>query len=306
VDRTGHEGEQCNTINRKRRGEKRRAMTMTPVRRLRVFPRRTEATPRDDGVRIGEPSLFDKDVEYVAVSVTFTWDLPEAERIARLWAELAPTDVGGPAVGTIGREFVPGEFLGEGYTITSRGCPERCWFCGAWKRDGVVVRELPIRDGWKVQDDNLLACSEAHIRAVFAMLARQRHQVEFTGGLQAVRLAPWHVDLLASLKPRPAVWLAYDDESDLDPLRAACRMLQEAGWCRRKMRAYVLCGFAQDTFEDAELRMRRVCACGADPMAMVYRGTDGVEAEGWHAWARQWIRPACMHPTNKKDRASKQ
>ncbi len=233
------------------------------------------------------------------MSVTFSWDLPEAERIAEQWAKIAPVRIGGPATGMRGEEFEPGMFLKPGYTITSRGCPECCWFCGAWKRDGAVARELPIRDGWNVQDDNLLACSEAHIRAVFAMLARQRQQAEFTGGMHAARLKPWHVDLLCGLKPRPIVWLAYDEDSDLDPLREACRMLKAAGWYRQCMRAYVLCGYDGDTQPQAEARMLRVMDCGADPMAMVYRGKDGLEAEGWHAWAHKWIRPARMHAANK-------
>ena len=273
---------------------------MTPlVRRLRVFPRRTRATPCDDGVRIGEPGLFDE-ADKVDVSVTFSWDIQEAERITRLWAERAPTTIGGPAVGTVGGEFAPGEFLRKGYTITSRGCPERCWFCGAWKRDGAAARELPIRDGWNVLDDNLLACSEGHIRAVFAMLARQTRRVEFTGGLHAARLAPWHVDLLASLKPRPAIWLAYDEDRDLEPMREACRMLLAAGWTAEshRLRAYVLCGYRGDTHAAAEGRMRTVIAAGATPMAMVYRGRDGHEPEGWHKWAHRWIRPARMYPAN--------
>jgi hypothetical protein len=261
-------------------------------------------------VRIGEPGLFDKDVENVDVSVAFTWDLPEAERIAALWAERAPVTIGGPAVGTVGGEFEPGRFLRHGYTITSRGCPEKCWFCGAWKRDGATTRELPIRDGWNVLDDNLLACSEPHIRAVFAMLARQRRpddwprkkkwQVEFTGGLHAARLVPWHVDLLAGLRPRPTIWLAYDEDRDLDPLREACRMLLAAGWTAEshRLRAYVLCGYPGDTQTAAEGRMRTAISAGATPMAMVYRGKDGVEAAGWHAWAHRWIRPARMYPAN--------
>jgi hypothetical protein len=272
------------------------------MKTVRVFPRRTRATPDDELVRIGEPGLFDTDIDRVDISVTFSWDIPEAERIAKLWGERAPTTIGGPAVGTLGGEFIPGRYLRHGYTITSRGCPERCWFCSAWRRDGATARELTIHDGWNVQDDNLLACSEAHIRAVFAMLARQRRRVEFTGGLHAARLHPWHVDLLCGLRPRPTVWLAYDEDRDLEPLRAACRMLLEAGWTREshRLRAYVLCGFQRDTPAAAEGRLRRVLSSGATPMAMVYRGKDGRERDGWHAWARQWIRPACVHSLKPK------
>lgn len=272
------------------------------ARTLRVFPRRTRATPADAMAWIGEPDLFAPDVDEVLVSVAFTWDIPAAERIAGLWSERAPTKIGGPAVGTVGGEFTPGMFLREGYTITSRGCPERCWFCAAWKRDGAVTRELGIHDGWNVLDDNLLACSETHIRAVFGMLARQTRRVEFTGGLHAARLKPWHVDLLSALKPRPAVWLAYDEERDLDPLHDACRMLLDAGWTREshRLRCYVLCGFPGDTHEQAEKRLRTALSAGVTPMAMVYRGGDGAEVEGWHTWARQWIRPACMHSKQKR------
>ena len=35
------------------------------------------------------------------------------------------------------------------------------------------LRELEVKPGWVVQDSNLLACSEAHVREVFAMLREQ-------------------------------------------------------------------------------------------------------------------------------------
>ncbi len=57
---------------------------------IRVFPRKTSATPTDDGVRIGVgPGLFDQ-ADRVEISVTFTWDLPAAERLAREWRFVAP------------------------------------------------------------------------------------------------------------------------------------------------------------------------------------------------------------------------
>jgi len=267
---------------------------------LRVFPRRTRATPDDANVRIGDPGFWDE-ADEVLVSVAFTWDIPEAERLAVAWKGRGRVRVGGPAMGTVGEDFVPGHFLKHGYTITSRGCPERCWFCGAWKRDGAEARELPIRDGWNVLDDNLLACSEGHIRGVFAMLARQTNRVEFTGGLHAARLKGWHIDLLSGLRRRPVVFLAYDDNNDLEPFIAACRLLKHAGWHRRVLRAYVLCGYPGDTQAAAESRCERVLSCGADPMAMVYRGQDGILPDGWRRWARSWIRPAAMHARQRTE-----
>jgi hypothetical protein len=63
---------------------------------LRVFPRRTNATPDDSLVHIGSPGLFSEQAEpdRVRISVSFTWDFPAAERLAKKWARIAPTEIG--------------------------------------------------------------------------------------------------------------------------------------------------------------------------------------------------------------------
>ena len=176
--------------------------TVSAKRVIRVFPRRTRATPIDDMVVIGrEPGFFDA-ADEVHVSVTFTWDLPLAEHLGKAWASVAPVSIGGPATGERSEDFTPGMYSRSGYTITSRGCPNRCWFCSVWRREGEGVRELPIHDGWNVLDDNLLACSDAHITSVLAMLSRQPRAAEFTGGLEAKRLRPWHAKALRDLRPK--------------------------------------------------------------------------------------------------------
>jgi hypothetical protein len=167
-----------------------------------------------------------------------------------------------------------------------------------------MARELDIHDGWNVLDDNLLACSEEHIRDVFTMLGRQKRQVSFTGGLQAARLKGWHVDLLCGLRPRPIVFLAYDEDRDLEPLVVAIRELRKAGWTAagHRLRAYVLSGYPSDTQADAQRRCEMVRDLGCTPMAMVYRNQRGEEPPGWRAWARQWIRPAIIHSKNNAPR----
>lgn len=151
---------------------------------LRVFPRKTNATPEDEYVAIGSPGLFvPDDISEIHISVTFTWDLQEAEILAEQWARYGDVKIGGPATGMRGENFTPGLYLKHGYTITSRGCPNHCWFCSVPKREG-ALRELPITDGWILLDDNIFACSEKHIRAVFDMLKRQKHRPEFKGALR--------------------------------------------------------------------------------------------------------------------------
>ena len=149
---------------------------------IRVFPRKTRLTPDDENVRVAcEPGFFDE-ADEVHVSVLFKEDLPKAERLAKAWSKVAPVKIGGVATGDSGGNFVPGMYVKKGGVITSRGCPNRCWFCIVWRNEGNVIRELPITDGWNVMDNNLLRCSENHVRKVFDMLHRQPERAVFSGG----------------------------------------------------------------------------------------------------------------------------
>ena len=261
------------------------------MRVARVFPRRTKATPDDDLAFTDVPGLFPPEVDRVEVSVAFSWDLKRAEYLAREWRHIAPTEIGGPAVGTPGGEFDPGRFLRAGYVITSRGCPNRCWFCEVWKREG-DVRELEVKEGHNILDDNLLACSREHIEKVFEMLKGQRDPVDFSGGLEAARLEDWHIARFVDLKPKQ-LFFAYDGPEDREPIIEAGRKLVAAGMRPHcQLRAFVLCGYAKDTHEAAERRMWEVIDAGFMPFAMVYRGKDGKRAPGWSPFQKKWARPA--------------
>jgi len=263
---------------------------------IRVFPRKTAATPDDALVRIGcAPNLFDQ-ADEVHVSVAFSWDLPLAEKLVKAWECVAPVKIGGPATGEAGGEFVPGRYVKKGYVLTSRGCPNRCWFCSVWRREGEKIRELPITCGNNLLDDNLLACSDDHIKKVFAMMkiAKKRFgRIEFTGGLEAKRLQPWHIEALRELRPKQ-MFFAYDTPDDLEPLQAAGEMLLDAGFTEAShtLRAYVLCGYPHDSFNDAERRMRETQEAGFMPMAMLYRDKSGRRDPVWQKWVRQWARPS--------------
>ena len=123
----------------------------------RVFPRRTKATPDDPLAFTGPPPRGGLlDIEEVHVSVAFTYDMEKACQLAEQWMKLGvPVHMGGPAFNMPGGDFVPGMYLKKGYVITSRGCPNRCWFCSVPRREGGRLRELPITEGNIVLDDNL-------------------------------------------------------------------------------------------------------------------------------------------------------
>ena len=266
----------------------------------RVFPRKTKASPTDAMCFFGPPDMF-VEADEVHVDVTFTADIPKAERLADQWRYVAPVKIGGVALGDPGCEFVPGKYIKLGYTFTSRGCPRRCWFCSVWKRQPEAT-PLPITEGWNVLDDNLLACPEPHVRAVFAMLRRQKRRVEFTGGLEALSLQDYQVGLLADLKPRPNCFFAYDPGDPFETLKSAADRMLAAGFTRRshRLRCYVLIGYPKDTFATAETRLRDMVAIGFTPMAMLWEPeTPSAEkyrpGPEWHGFQRRWVRPAIIH-----------
>lgn len=274
------------------------------MRLARVFPRKTKATPTDEFAFFGPPGWF-VEVDEVHVDVTFTADKPKAETLAEQWKHIAPVQLGGVAYETTGAvyplEFVPGKYIKPGYTFTSRGCPRRCWFCSVWKRRPQAT-PLPIQDGWNILDDNLLACHEPHVRAVFAMLARQGRRIEFTGGLEAAALQDYQVGLLADMKPRPNCFFAYDPGDPFETLKNAADRLLAAGFtaCSHRLRTYVLIGFPKDTFAAATERLESMVRIGFTPHAMLW-DPETPSAEKyrpkpeWKRFQRQWTRPAIIH-----------
>ena len=267
----------------------------------RVFPRMTRATPIDDLAFIGEPyTLFPPEVDEVHISVTFTWDIPEAERLMKEWEVIAPVKIGGPAIGTKGEGFEPGKYLKPGYVITSRGCNNRCWFCSVWKREG-QIRELPITEGYNVLDDNLLACSDDHIKAVFKMLSKQNNRIEFTGGLEAALLKEWHVVELQKIRLKQ-MFFAYDESDDLEPLIEAGKLLLRYGFTIEShvLRCYVLVGYPGDTFEKAEARLYQTIDAGFFPMAMLFKNSKGIVGDYWRKFQKEWARPHMVATKIKK------
>ena len=267
----------------------------------RVFPRKTKASPTDDLAFFGPPGFWPPEVDEVHISVAFTYDMKIAGDLAKEWNHVAPVKIGGPALGEPSGEFVPGRYIKPGYVITSRGCPNTCWFCSVWKREPRLI-ELPIPEGWNLLDDNILACSEGHIRKVFSMLKHQPHRAQFTGGLEAKLLRDWHIDLLNDLRPG-RIFFAYDTDDDYEPLVEAARMVFAAGFlspASNNVRCYCLIGYKGDTFAAAEKRMRQVLELGMFPMAMVWRNKKGERSPEWISFAWLWSRPACINAMKRE------
>lgn len=229
--------------------------------------------------------------------MAFTYDIPKAEQLAEDWHKAGfAVKIGGPAYNSPGGDFVPGLYLKQGYVITSRGCNNNCWFCAVWHREG-HLRELPITEGWIINDDNLLACSERHIKAVFEMLSHQPKRPIFAGGLDSRLLNAWHVDLLREAKTE-RMYFAYDTDDDFEPLVQAGRLLRGGGIIDssgHKLKCYVLIGYPGDTMANAEKRLIDTWRAGFWPFAMQFHDEKGKVPEEWRQFQRTWTRPQIVY-----------
>lgn len=266
------------------------------LRIARVFPTRTNMTPIDSDAYYGPPDLFTPEYDEVHISVAFTWDINRARSLASQWGKFeklkGPVKIGGPAFDDLGGDFIPGLYLKPGVTITSRGCVNKCSFCFVPKREG-HIRELEIKEGNIIQDNNLLACSSTHIHKVFSMLKRQK-AIVFQGGLEASRITNEIVQELRGLRIKE-LWLAYDNMAHALPLeRAVCKLSKY--FTPRQIRCYVLIGYgSDDSIDKAEMRLRYAYELGTYPFAMLYRDAHSGrinKSKEWRELQRKWSRPA--------------
>jgi hypothetical protein len=215
-----------------------------------------------------------------------------AEQLRDSWARFFDdVRVGGPAYDDPGDEFTPGMFLKTDCTITSRGCPKRCPWCSVPGREG-KIRELQIKPGWIVQDNNLLACSDGHVRNVFVMLAEQGRPIKFNGGLDKHFLRDFHRSMFDSV-PVDELWFACDTTADLPQLERAARILD--GISIEKLRCYTMIGYDHESPDDADRRCARVYELGFLPFCQLFQPLDGplrVYDERWRRVHRKWARPA--------------
>ena len=280
---------------------------------LRVFPHRTSYTPTDVAAFIGGPGddstlLAPHDpppagkVEAVHVSVCFTWDLSRGWRLVRAWqqhyAAGVPVLLGGPAVRSPCGDFVPGRYVREGITYTSRGCDGGCAWCQVAAIEG---RHRVIEDfapGHIIADNDFLGCPWPHRERVYRMLGRQPFRVEFRGGLCADKLTPQDVERIGRLRiAKSGLWFACDTAFALEALEWAAHLLKPLGLGREKLRCYVLAGFDPvNSPESIDGRCREIWQLGFIPFLQMYRGPDETTRRRWpDKWAvvcKRWSRPA--------------
>ena len=261
---------------------------------IRVFPRRTHLTPRDDYAFVGDPPMQGEMMRPIAdevhVSCTFTWDKPKAERLAQAWGQYYPiVKLGGPAYSTPVNGFKAGLYIREGVTFTSRGCNNKCPWCLVPEREGKLKLIVDFAAGYIVNDNNLLQCSQSHISRVIDMLKSQPAAV-FSGGIEARLVTDWFAEQIRSITIH-SLFLACDTEMAIKPLERAVAKLKHLN--RRKLRCYVLIG-KDENIEDALSRLVSVYQAGCLPFAQLYQPPDKwIEySDDWKALQATFCRPA--------------
>jgi len=268
------------------------------MRILRVFPRRTNFTPKDDLVAISYPEFWRPEVDEVHISCLFTWDRELCEKLKKEWSQYCPVvKIGGPAYGLDGDGFVPGRYVREGVTFTSRGCNFICPWCLVPKMEGRFRALKYVVPGNVIQDNNILLANADHLAKVFSMLKTQR-AVRFLGGLDIRLLRDWHIEELRSLRIKE-LWLALDSWDLQRQFKKAVEKLRRAGFSRNQIRCYVLAGF-DEPIQEAEGRLRFAYECGALPFVQLYQPPNkkkrmaGERSREDNLFVRKWSRPAAI------------
>lgn len=240
------------------------------------------------------------------LSVPFTWLLPRVGMRASAFRQQGlRVRAGGPAV-TLCPDRLPdfveigGEIPALGHhnpdaTFTSRGCIRQCAFCAVPRIEGGLVELAEWEPKPIVCDNNLLACSRRHFDRVIDCL-KSLKGVDFNQGLDARLLTSYHAGRLAELDLAVAR-LSWDRMEDESHVMGALGLLREAGFPKRRTRAYVLIGY-DDSPADALYRLETLRGYGVRPFAQRYQPLttdkkDSYVSPGWtqgelRAFSRYW------------------
>jgi hypothetical protein len=262
-------------------------------------------TPDDPMSFVGDPplGLWRPGADEVHVSVTFTWDVLEGRRLREAWAQYYDVvKLGGPAFRDRPDGFVPGRYVRQGVTFTTRGCDNRCPWCLVPEREGKLEEIRNFAPGHIIQDNNILQASKHHLQDVAEMLRTQPKAAIFSGGIQASLIDTWTVAWFKGLRIGE-IFLAADTSGALPALRRAVDKLEFLGRNSNKLRCYVMIGYNGETIEQATERLEAVWDAGCVPFAQLYQPDDHyIEyPREWKALARTWSRPAAMRAMHKRE-----
>lgn len=205
-----------------------------------------------------------EDGDAMCISVVFTWDLPDARKVADLY-RARRVRIGGPAI-ELAKLELPGFFLGcraeiggdypgvlqrfnHLATRTSVGCPRKCKFCSvprvaaqkSLEMSGALITplidwpDLPV-----LADDNLLFTPIAHFDRVCDRLEKWGW-CDFNQGIDCRKLNDYHAERIARIK-HPKVRMALDNPGLFETWDKAFETLRRAGIAKHNIHTYCIVG----------------------------------------------------------------
>ncbi len=247
--------------------------------------------------------------ETLHVSIPFTWNIPQVvERVRQRCFQWDSVIVGGPATVLLPRAFddQPWVRVGDTHpgvlqkvnpmaTRTTVGCVNRCPFCAV----PVIEPTWAELDDWPdlpvLLDNNLLAASDTHFDRVMDRLERWGW-CDFNQGLDCRLMTEHHAERIGRIRGA-IVRLSLDSLREADLWQRAFELLRRFGTAKRRVRAYVLCGFDSGP-ADAWRRCEIAEAAGAMPLPQWYHAltairlnevTDEQRRLGWDKNSRTQI-----------------
>jgi len=189
------------------------------------------------------------------------------------------------------------------FVFTSRGCPNKCSYCAAWRIEG---RELKIIPNWKehivddkssvvIEDNNISASNIEHVKEVIEYLALKNKKVIFEGGLDVKWINPEMAKLLSRLRfTRSGMRVAFDRIEEDGIFQNAVKMLLDSGISKSNIKAFILFNF-KDTPQEAHYRAMECVRLGIKPYPQRFAPLNKTTSNTSGMYiGKYWSKPLCM------------
>lgn len=163
------------------------------------------------------------------------------------------------------------------YIYTSRGCPNHCQYCSAWKiePEQYIIKNWrnhihPDRTQVMINDNNLSSQSMDHIKSIFDYMIEHKKKVNLKNGFDCKYITDEMASILGKQKFAPrGMRLSFDRIEEDGIFQEAVRKLITAGVSRHNIMVYVLYNF-NERVSEAIYRANECIKLGVAPWPQEY------------------------------------
>jgi len=184
----------------------------------------------------------------------------------------------------------------QSYGFLTRGCIRNCLWCFVPEKEGKIKAHHDIEDFLQhkkavLMDNNVLA--HQHGIEQIEKMIRLGIKVDFNQGLDARLIDDSIAKLLAKVNWEPAIRLACDSQSMIEPVRKAVELLRWHNATPTRFFCYVLVKDIGDALE----RIRFLKGMNIDPFCQPYRDKVGTEPTIEQARLARWVNHKAIFKT---------